>query len=72
MHEFIPKRIHQTHTGSWSTSLLRALSQDRVLFKRLVHINEKGQTALTLADGLGDICISLVYQRDTLTHQRSY
>ena len=32
-----------------------------------MHINEKGQTALTLADDLGDIGISSVYQRDTLT-----
>ena len=32
-----------------------------------MHISEKGQTALTLADGLGDIGISSVYQRDTLT-----
>ena len=32
-----------------------------------MHINEKGQTALTLVDGLGDIGITSVYQHDTLT-----
>ena len=32
-----------------------------------MHISEKGQTALTLADGLGDIGIRSVCQRDTLT-----
>ena len=32
-----------------------------------MHINEKGQMALTLADGLCDIGISSVYQHDTLT-----
>ena len=34
-----------------------------------MHINEKGQMAFTLVDGLGDIGIGSMYQRDTLTQK---
>ena len=48
MREFISKRIHRKLT----TSELRVLSQDRVLYKRLMHINEIVQTALNLGTAL--------------------
>ena len=44
---FIPRKIHQIHTGPWSLINWLGACPYVVLYKRLMNINEIGQTALT-------------------------
>ena len=55
MRKFIPKRIHQTHTGSWSLVKLQSTVTKTVYYKRGSYIIKRWPDGLDIENSLGGL-----------------